>query len=101
MGIFNKKNEDTQKGLDLNSQLSEQAKRLGLSVTDLKALGVGKSCPKYGTAELLHARKVRGGKIVIFNISERYRGEKISEGRKKIKAAKVAADPIGNEIDKK
>ncbi len=101
MGVFTKKQNESQKSVDLNSQLSEQAKRLGLSVTDLKALGVGKSCPKYGTAELLHARKVRGGKIVVFNISERYRGEKISEGRKKIKAQKTPADTVANENDKK
>ncbi|MBY0315405.1 MAG: hypothetical protein K2Q26_07790 [Bdellovibrionales bacterium] len=100
MGIF-KKNEDTQKSSELNSQLSDQAKRLGLSVGDLEALAVGKNCPKYGTTELLHARKVRGGKIVVFNISERYRGEKISEGRKKIKAQKIVADTIINENNKK
>ena len=65
------------------------------------SLGVGKSCPKYGTTELLHARKVRGGKIVVFNISEKYRGEKISEGRKKIKAQKLSADAVADEKDKK
>ena len=84
MGIFNK-TEDKQRSLDLNNQLTKQAKRLNFSVDDLKALAIGKSCPKYGNAELLHARKVRGGKVVVFNISDRYRGEKISEGRKKIK----------------
>lgn len=101
MGIFNKKGEENPKGVDLNSQLSEQAKRLGMSVADLKALGIGKSCPKYGTAELLHARKVRGGKIVVFNISERYRGEKISEGRKRLKAQKETTDAVANESNKK
>lgn len=99
MVIF-KKDEGAQRKNDVNSQLSEQARRLGLSVTDLQALGVGKSCPKYGTAELLHARKVRGGKVVVFNISERYRGEKISEGRKKIKAQKTPTDTVANENDK-
>lgn len=104
MGIFNKKNEavlENPGASNLDQQLSEQATRLGLSVTDLKSLGAGKSCPKYGTAELLHARRVRGGKLVVFNISEKYRGEKISEGRKKIKATKVATDAASNEIDKK
>lgn len=101
MGVFTKKQSESEKSVDLTGQLSEQANRLGLSVADLKALGVGKSCPKYGTAELLHARKVRGGKIVVFNISERYRGEKISEGRKKIKAQKTPADTVANENDKK
>lgn len=104
MGIFNKKNEATSENagaVSLDQQVSNQAEHLGISVTELKGLGAGKSCPKYGTTELLHARRVRGGKIVVFNISEKYRGEKISEGRKKIKAVKIVADPIGNEIDKK
>lgn len=102
MGVFNKKKSESQKAVgDFDSQIAEQAKRLGLSAVDLKTLGAGKSCPKCGTAELLHARKVRGGKIVVFNISERYRGEKISEGRKKIKAQKTAADTVPNEDDKK
>ena len=101
MHVFNKKPKEALEGSDLHSQLSKQAKRLGLSVTDLKTLSVGKSCPKYGTAELLHARKVRGGKIVVFNISERYRGDKISEGRKKIKAQKTDADAIANKNEKK
>lgn len=92
MGIFNKKGENRPQNTDLEHQISEQAKRLGLSVADLKALNVGKKCPKYGTNELLHARRVRGGKTVVFNISERYRSEKISEGRKKIKAQKTGAD---------
>lgn len=103
MGLF-KKAEISSKNpvvTTLDQQISDQAKRLGLSVTDLKTLGVGKSCPKYGNAELLHARKVRGGKIVVFNISEKYRGEKISEGRKKIKDSKVSADTANNEVDKK
>ena len=104
MGLFNKKGETESEhpgAITLDQQVSNQAKRLGLSVTDLKSLGVGKSCPKYGTAELLHARRVRGGKIVVFNISEKYRGEKISEGRKKIKASRVGADAASNENDKK
>lgn len=55
------------------------AKKHGLSLAELKKLAEGKSCPKYGTKELLHIRKVRGGKLVVFNISEKYRGEKISD----------------------
>lgn len=104
MGIFNKKDQADQQSTEstsMDQQISDQAKRLGLSATDLKRLAAGKSCPKYGTAELLHARRVRGGQIVVFNISERYRGEKISEGRKKIKAQKMAADTLANENDKK
>ena len=69
-----------------------QAKKLNIDVQKLTELYQGKSCPKYGTSEPLHARKVRGGKIVVFNISEKYRGEKISEGRKKIKAQKLLFD---------
>jgi hypothetical protein len=101
MGLFNKKNDSSIANLDIATQLAEQAKRLGLTAAELKNLGVGKSCPKYGTSELLHARRVRGGRIVVFNISERYRGEKISEGRKKIKAHKATADATPNENDKK
>lgn len=71
----------------LEEQQKEQAKKLGLSLDELKKLSVGKTCPKYGNNELLHARKVRGGKIVVFNISEKFRGEKISLGRKKDKAS--------------
>lgn len=72
---------------NLEELQKEQAKKLGLSYDELKKLSEGKACPKYGINELLHARKVRGGKIVVFNISEKYRGEKISEGRKKEKAS--------------
>ncbi len=78
MKIFESKSNSS-----LAEQQKEQAKKLGLSLDELKALYNGKSCAKYGTKELLHARKVRGGKIVVFNISEKFRGEKISEGRKK------------------
>ncbi len=104
MGLFNKKCEtgsESSGAASLDQQISEQASRLGLSVADLKSLSTGKSCPKYGTAELLHARRVRGGKFVVFNISEKYRGEKISEGRKKIKASKASVDATINEVDKK
>lgn len=67
----------------LEDQMKEVAKKHGISLAELKKLAVGKACPKYGTKELLHIRKVRGGKLVVFNISEKHRGEKISEGRKK------------------
>ena len=101
MRIFNKKNDEIPQGSDISIQLLDQAKRLNISVVELKTLAVGKSCPKYGTSEILHARKVRGGKIVVFNISERYRGEKISEGRKKIKDQKATTYAATNENDKK
>lgn len=104
MGIFNKKGETSSENpvaASLDQQMSDQATRLRLSVAELKDLSVGKSCPKYGTAEVLHVRRVRGGKLVVFNISEKYRGEKISEGRKKIKASKASADATSNEVDKK
>lgn len=81
MDIFKKKS-------NLEEQIKEQSKKLGLSLDVLKKLYQGKSCPKYGLTELLHARKVRGGQIVVFNISEKFRGEKISEGRKKLKTNK-------------
>lgn len=73
---------------NLEDQMKEQAQKLGLSIEELKKLYQGKSCPKYGTNEILHARKVRGGKLVVFNISEKFRGEKISSGRKKEKGSK-------------
>jgi len=72
------------KKMTLDEQMKETAKRHGITLAELKKLAVGKKCPKYGTKELLHVRKARGGKLVVFNISERYRGEKISEGRKKL-----------------
>ena len=62
----------------------EQAKRHNLSVSELNKMYEGKKCPKYGIKELLHMRKVKGGKLVVFNISEKHRGEKISIGRKNI-----------------
>ena len=81
MDIFKKKTM-------LDDQIKEQASKLGISIDELKRLYQGKTCPKYGNAEVLHARKVRGGKLVVFNISEKFRGEKISQGRKKIKDPK-------------
>ena len=68
----------------LEELMKEQAKKNNLSLVELKKLYEGKSCPKYGTKELLHCRKVKGGKLVVFNISENHRGEKISAGRKKL-----------------
>lgn len=81
MDIFKKKP-------NLDDQIKEQSQKIGLSFNELKKLYEGKSCPKYGVTELLHARKARGGKIVVFNISEKFRGEKISQGRKKLKVDK-------------
>lgn len=69
----------------LEKKLKEQAEKNNLSLDELKKMYEGKSCPKYGTKEVLHVRKVKGGKLVVFNISEKFRGEKISEGRKKLK----------------
>lgn len=80
MEIFKSKSKS-----NLEEQIKEQAQKLGLSLDELKKLYEGKSCPKYGNSEVLHARKVRGGKMVVFNISEKFRGEKISLGRKKVK----------------
>ncbi len=68
----------------IDDQMNEIAKKHGITTTELKKLAEGKKCPKYGVKELLHIRKVRGGKLVVFNISDKYRGEKISEGRKKL-----------------
>jgi hypothetical protein len=75
--------------INLDVLQREQAKKLGLSQEEFKKLLHGKSCPKYGTKELLHARKVRGGKIVVFNISEKFRSEKISTGKKKPKSVMI------------
>lgn len=83
MILFNKKT-DSSSDTIYEKLLAEQANRLGISIDELKKLGVNKSCPKYGTKEILHARRVKGGQIIVFNISDRFRGEKISEGRKKI-----------------
>lgn len=74
----------------LADQMIEQAKRLDIPLVELKKLAEGKSCPKYGVTELLHARKTRNGKIAVFNISERFRGEKISTGRKLLTTKKAA-----------
>lgn len=82
MDIFKTKSKS-----NLDDQQKEQAQKLGLSLDELKKMYEGKSCPKYGNNEILHTRKVRGGKIVVFNISEKFRGEKISQGRKKDKTA--------------
>jgi hypothetical protein len=80
--------------------ISAQAKLLNIDFQVLKELYQGKACPKYGSSEQLHVRKVRGGKLVVFNISEKYRGEKISEGRKKTKDQKAPADASTNENNK-
>ncbi len=72
----------------LETQMKERAEKIGISYEELVKLAEGKSCPKYGTKELLHARKARGGKIMVFNISEKFRGEKISIGRKKLRSNK-------------
>ena len=78
MSLFKQKSE-------LDEQLSQQAQKLGISVEELKKLYVGKTCPKYGNKEILHVRKNRKGILMAFNISEKFRGEKISTKRKKAK----------------
>ena len=70
----------------LADQIAAQAIKLGITLDELKKLAQGKSCPKYGNTELLHARRTRGGKIAVFNISDKLRGEKISATRSKGKS---------------
>lgn len=86
MSIFKVKDGEKPKSLD--EQMKEVAQKHGISLAELKKLAEGKKCPKYGIKELLHVRKVRGGKLVVFNISERHRGEKISVGRKNLSKSK-------------
>jgi len=69
----------------LEDKMKDQAKKHELSIVELKKLYEGKKCPKYNNTEILHCRKVKGGKLVVFNISDKLRGEKISIGRKKLK----------------
>jgi hypothetical protein len=89
MSIFKVK--ENEKPLSLEEQMKEVAKKHEITLAELKKLAEGKSCPKYGTKELLHVRKVRGNKLVVFNISEKYRGEKISLGRKNLSKKKEEA----------
>jgi hypothetical protein len=87
MSIFKQKETNQ---MSLEEQMKEVAKKHGITFAELKKLSEGKKCPKYGNKELLHVRKVRGGKLVVFNISERFRGEKISEGRKNLSKEKAS-----------
>lgn len=80
----------------LGEIIEAQAKKMKIETDVLKALYEGKSCPKYGTNEPLHVRRVRSGKLTVFNISEKYRAEKISDGRKKTQASKSLADGSAN-----
>lgn len=73
----------------VEEQMTSVARKHGVTLAELKKLSEGKKCPKYGTKELLHVRRVRGGKLVVFNISEKFRGEKISEGRKKLSKKQI------------
>ncbi|MDC1175409.1 hypothetical protein OAT67_08425 [Bacteriovoracaceae bacterium] len=84
MTLFKAKNAQDKSNLSLDEQMKEVAKKHGITLADLKKLAEGKKCPIYGTKELLHVRKARGGKLVVFNISEKHRGEKISLGRKNL-----------------
>jgi len=84
---------------NLDDELREQAKKLGLSLDELKKLSVGKSCPKYGNSELLHARKVRGGKIVVFNISVEASWRKdIDSGERKISNLQISQTSVKKQI---
>jgi len=84
MSLFKTKDGEKEKKLSVEEQMKKDAQKHGISIQELKKLAEGKKCPKYGIKEPLHIRKVRGGTLVVFNISERYRGEKISMGRKNL-----------------
>jgi len=73
-----------------------QADKFGLTLEDLQKLAEGKSCPVYGVNELLHVRKTRGGKVTVFNTSEKARSEKISKTKQANKAAKLAEGTGGS-----
>lgn len=64
----------------------EQADKQGVKLAELQALAKDKECATY-PGETLHVRKVRGGKVVVFNISEKARGEAISATKQARKAA--------------
>jgi len=81
--VFNK-----EKKSKLDEIIETQAKALNIDPKTLREMYQGKSCPKYGVEEPLHIRKTRGGKLTVFNISEKFRGEKISIGRKALKEKK-------------
>lgn len=85
MSILKRKENTTP---SLEEKMKEQAKKHGITFAELKKLYEGKKCPKYANNEILHCRKVKGGKLVVFNISDKLRGEKISIGRKKLKSKK-------------
>jgi len=65
----------------------EQATKYGVTLAELQKLAEGKDCATY-PGSTLHVRKVRGGKVVVFNISEKARGEAISATKAAKKAAK-------------
>jgi hypothetical protein len=88
MTLFKVKDDQSKKSQSLDDQMKAVAAKHGITLADLKKLADGKKCPRYGTKEMLHIRKVRGNKLVVFNISEKHRGEKISIGRKNISKAK-------------
>lgn len=85
MTLFKSKDEKSKKPMTLEDQMKAAATKHGVTLSELKKLAEGKECPKYGTKEMLHIRRVRGNKLTVFNISEKYRGEKISIGRKSLK----------------
>lgn len=68
----------------------EQADKFGLTLAELQDLAKDKECETY-PGEVLHVRRTRGGKVAVFNTSEKARGEKISATKAAKKAAKEAA----------
>lgn len=62
-----------------------QAEKYGVTLAELEQLAQGKECSTY-PGETLHVRRVRGGKLVVFNVSERARGEAISATKQERKA---------------
>lgn len=88
MSLFKVKDGEKNSNASLEEKMKQVADKHGVTLAELKRLAEGKSCPVYGTKELLHVRCVRGGKLVVFNISEKHRGEKISKGRKNISESK-------------
>jgi hypothetical protein len=69
----------------------EQADKFGISLSELKTLAEGKDCSVY-PGETLHVRRTKGGKVTVFNTSEKARGEKISATKQTRKVNKENTD---------
>lgn len=82
MGIFKNESEKKEKA-DTNSTNVKSAPAE-------KPNYEGKKCQVCGTTEGLHVRKTRGGKLTVFNICNKHRGEKISTARKALKSKRLA-----------